>query len=116
VKVKKSGAFTIKSAQVGCPAESPGPCQVEVAVLGAAASKPGHGRASKALSYGSSKLVVAVGKTISLSGRISSRALKILKQHRKLKVSIRVSATVPGSESSVGLLAATLVPTSSPRR
>jgi hypothetical protein len=113
VKIKKNGAFSVKSARIGCPAASQGPCTAAVGVTGTLASKS-KGRASraKALSLGSSTIKVQAGRTASVTGRLSKKGARRVEAAKRLKGKISVSVKVPGGETTAGSIRTTLVPAS----
>ena len=105
VKVAKSGAFTVKSASVTCPAESKGPCAVAVGVTAKLPKKSGKkaGKsAAKPISLGSSNLSVPAGKTVSVSGKLSRSGLSKLKATKRATATISLSAAVPGGDTANG--------------
>ncbi|HZO05198.1 MAG TPA: hypothetical protein VFB52_02350, partial [Solirubrobacterales bacterium] len=84
-----------------CPAASTAPCTVAVKVKGAKKPKA---------ALGSSQLKVAPGKTVSLTGKLSKAGLKKLLAAGQLQAKIAVTGKVPGGETTLGTLAAKLVP------
>ncbi len=123
IAVSKSGAFTVKSATIGCPAESRSPCTAGVSVTAVPPKKKkkrhGGARQSKkvaALKLGATTLTVLPGKTLAVSGKVSASGLAKLKSSRSLKATIAVSASVPDGESGAGTISATLTAPPARRR
>ena len=116
VKVGKDGSYAVKTATIGCPAASSGPCAAEIVVSAAAAKKKGSkASAKKTLGLGSSRLSIAAGKSAAVAGKLSKGGLRTLTRLRRLKATFAVAASAPGGKRSAGSFPVTLLAPPKPK-
>jgi hypothetical protein len=117
IKVPKSGTFTLPSATIGCPAASPAPCAVTVAISAAPPKKGTRkGRRGSTLTIGSSSLSVSPGKSVALAGRLTRKGVSLVTRSKRLKGKIAVTAKVPSGDDADGEVSVTFVPKAKPKR
>jgi hypothetical protein len=112
LKVGKDGRIKFKAAAVDCPAAAGGSCAADVAVaVPPPAKKKKAGKsAAKALKIGAGKLTAAPGKSAVVEAKLSKAGLALLARLKRLKATVTVKASAPGTDGGNGSFRATLKP------